>query len=388
MEHEYQYLLNILCAFLWQKEPKTDDRADWMKLLHLAQIHNVSGILGYMSMNYPICPEGALRDQLRKSCLVTMALYSQRAQYAKDLFAIFADNQIRHCPMKGIEVRRLYAVPELRSFSDVDFLIHPEDRPKAHKLMAELGFSVKTDWEPVYSYLKDTEFYEIHTQLVEVDISDKADYLGYFSKAWEHTQEVSPYRYRFSREFHFIYLITHIAKHVLGSGAGIRMYLDIAAFLKKHTDVDWDWIFAQLKQLKLYDFTCTVLSCAEKWFGVRCPAPYTPAPGAVLDSFRVYTLEAGVFGKYQRDTGLATLKKKTGSRISVLMHRAFPKAGDIEARYTYLQDKPYLLPVAWVHRFFKTDVSLSKHAREAKTILTADQAEVTRLQKICTDIGL
>lgn len=389
MDVEYKFLLNILKSFLHKKSPEVVENVDWMNLIHLAQIHNVAGILGYMSMSHPICPDEGVKSMLRKNCLVTMAIYSQRAQLAKDLFAIFADNDIRFCPMKGIEVRRLYPVPELRSFSDVDFLIYPEDRDKAHKLMKELGFEVKNDWEPVYSYLKDTEFYEIHTQLVEVDISEKADYLGYFAKAWEHTKEVSPCRYRFTREFHFVYLITHIAKHVQGSGAGVRMYLDIAAYILRYgTDVDWAWIFRELKNLHLYDFTCSVLSCVESWFDVTCPEPFEHISKTTLDNFQKYTLEAGVFGKYQRETGLASLKKQSGSRLSVLMKRAFPKADQIEARYTYLQDKPYLLPVAWVHRFFKTDISLKDHAKEAKTILTADQTQVQRLKDICKDIGL
>ncbi len=388
MEREYSYLLSLLGAFLKEKAPQKDTEVDWRKLIHLAQIHNVSGILGYMAMNYPICPEKELLDHLRKNCLVTMALYAQRAQFAEDYFAILSGHQIRHCPMKGIMLRQLYPVPELRSFSDVDLLIHPQDRSRSHILMQELGFETKADWEPVYSYRRDTEFYEIHTQLVEVDLSDKADYLGYYSRAWEYVRETAPYSCQFTAEFHFVYLITHIAKHVLGSGAGIRMYLDIAAYILANKNMDWTWTLEELKKLKLFDFTRTVLSSVEAWFGIRCPIELEPVPNEVLEEFRSYTLEAGIFGKFQRETGLATLKKESGSRISVLAKRAFPGAKDIQARYTYLQEKPYLLPVAWVHRFFKTDIRFSRHVQEAKTILTADQEKVHKLQKICADIGL
>lgn len=53
---------------------------------------------------------------------------------------------------------------------------------------------------------------------------------------------------RFTPEFHFLYMLTHIAKHIHGSGAGLRMYLDLAAFIRHHgTGLDWPWIEAQLR---------------------------------------------------------------------------------------------------------------------------------------------
>jgi hypothetical protein len=67
---------------------------------------------------------------------------------------------------------------------------------------------------------------------------------------------------------------------------------------------------------------------------------------------------------------------------------AFPKAQTIQSRYTYLQDKPWLLPVAWVHRLVKTRAGTEAHLETARQILTADRAEVDQHRKLMKDIGL
>ena len=99
-------------------------------------------------------------------------------------------------------------------------------------------------------------------------------------------------------------------------------------------------------------------------------------------------MEAGTFGHHGRDSAVSSLRKQEGSRLAVLGKRLFPDAKSIERRYTYLQSKPWLLPVAWVHRLFKTNVSLKHHAKEVQGILTTDQKEIDRLQAICKEIGL
>lgn len=389
MNQEYQYLLGILRAYILEQEPQQDNRVDWEKLLELAQIHNVTGILGYMTMKYPICPDASMKEQLRRNCLANMSLYAQRGAMAEALFSLLSDNGIDHCLMKGILLRELYPVAELRTFTDVDFLIRKEDRQRCHQLMLTSGFIPKNDWEPVYSYTRGPEFYEIHTQIMEIDLSDKADYRGFFDQAWEHTVQISKHSYQLSREFHLLYLLTHIAKHVQGSGAGIRLYLDIGAFLLKHgANVDWGWVSHELDSLALKRFAATVFSAVESWFGVSCPMGFERTEAQVLDRFMEFTMEAGVFGKYHRDLALSTLKKEEGSRFSVLMHRLFPKAEDVQARYTYLQGRHWLLPVAWVHRFLITGGKFSSHAKQAKTILTAQEAELIRLKELSRDIGL
>lgn len=393
MEAEYTYLLHLLGAYLRKEIPDTADDIDVEALLSLAQIHSVIGIVGYMGQKLPLCRDPQRKAQLRGICLNTIALFARRYALAQVMGQKLEQAGIDHILMKGFVLRDYYPVPELRTFSDIDIVIRRSDRAKTHELMLSLGFAVKEDWEPVYSYFQGDEYYEIHTKIMEIDVSEKADYRGYFANAWAHTLAVSDHSFRFTPEFHFLYMLTHIAKHIHHSGAGIRMYLDVAAFVRHHgATLDWCWIEAQLRELKLYDFASVVLRAVERWFGIESPMACTSVPEEILDNFTEFTLEAGIFGRHNRDDALAQMKHeqqdKPASRARLLMRLAFPKAETIQARYTYLQDRPWLLPVAWVHRLVKTRAATEKHLETARQIIRADAEEVDRLKKLTRDIGL
>ena len=393
MENEYTYLLRLLGAYLREEAPAPAADVDWAKLLELSRIHSVIGIVGFMGRKYPICPDPQFSGGFRSLCMSTISLYSRRHALALEMVRQLEQAGIDHILMKGFVLREDYPVPELRTFTDIDLVIRPEDRQKSHELMLSLGFAVKDDWEPVYSYHRGDEYYEIHTQIMEVDVSEKADYRDYFSQAWDHAHPVSAHSYRFSREFHFLYMLTHIAKHVHQHGAGIRLYLDVAAFIRRHSgNLDWQWIRQELQDLALYNFAGVVLSAVEHWFGIEAPFPFGPVPEETLRDFTEFTLEAGVFGHHHRDGALSKMKHQdqdsSGSRAALLLRQIFPKAETIQARYTYLQDKPWLLPAAWVHRLLKTSADTGKHLDTARQIITADRSEVDRLRKLTKDIGL
>ena len=390
MTREKLFLLDVLKAFVHNEKLNFDVELDWAELMRLSTIHSVTGIFGYMAMSNPCERIEPMLPQLKTQCLGTIALFAQRTEKAKQLLDKLSEADIDIMRFKGYVLRDYYPVPELRTFGDVDVLIKPQDRETCHQLMLEQGFSVKTDWEPVYSYYKNADLYELHTELMEVDVSDKADYKGYFRNVWEHAMKTGEHTYEPIPEFHFIYLLTHIAKHINGAGAGIRMYLDLAFFIKHFGDgVDWSYVEAELESIKLRDFANFALTVTEKCLGIASPIELKSIENEVFEDFMEYTMDGGVFGHVGRDHALVTLKKSDDtSRMATVMRRLFPKADTIERRYTYLQGNHWLLPAAWVHRFFKTSGSLAEHANEAKSIMQTDDEEVRKLKKIYKEIGL
>ena len=393
MDQESEYLLRVLKGFLHNENPGPFS-SQWMKLIQLANIHSVGGILGYMVMNYPDESNASVAKLMRGQCLRSVEVFAQRAEKMRLLIEKLDEQGIDHLLFKGYILKDYYPVPELRSYGDVDFLIRREDRQKCDELMMALGFTRKTDWEPVFSYIRGNEYYEIHTDVMEVDVSDKADYKGYFSHTWERAILAENHTYVLSPEDHLIYLLTHIAKHLSGSGAGIRMYLDIAVFLKHFAGrLDWDYLQAEFEKLCFTDFVNMVLSLVEHAFGIDSPIPLKPVDEQVLDDFLEFTMAGGTFGHHGRDAGMISLKSQdrkgeSVSRSATLLHRLFPPAKNLEKRYTYLQDKPWLLPVAWVDRVIRTRSSLGKHAEEAKSIMSTDEEKVLRFRRIYDEIGL
>ena len=298
------------------------------------------------------------------------------------------------CRVKGYVVREYYTIPELRTFGDVDFLIRPEDRKRCDALMKQWGFEPKEDWEPVFSYLRGAEFYEIHTHVLETDISERADYREYFSHIWEHAVPQSAHTFVLKPEYHLLYLLTHIAKHIHGAGAGVRMYLDIAFFLKRFGDsLDWAWFCNELEKLNFYDFTNMVFTFVKREFGVESPIPLRVVEEQTYQDFLDFTMVGGTFGKFGRDSAVIQLKNQDigethVSKGKTLLRRVFPSASTIQRRYTYLQKYPWLLPAAWVHRVFKNKDILDQRVQEMQNIVTADTEEVLKYKRIYREIGL
>ena len=185
----------------------------------------------------------------------------------------------------------------------------------------------------------------------------------------------------------------HIAKHVYGSGAGIRMYLDIAFYLRAYRDkIDWEHFQQEIHTLKIDRFVNTVFTAVERWFEIESPIPLESVDNSFMDEFLTFTLNGGIFGHNSKAAKLSEVRKnsKGGSvkRADTLLKRAFPSANTIKARYTYLDGKPWLLTVAWVHRFFKKKGTAAKYQEESKEILTTKKDDVQSLVEFYKEIGI
>ena len=384
----------VASRFTIEGEKPDSLHGDWKELIRLADIHSVMGILGYMVISYPDRFDAKIVEFMRVQCLQTIAIFSRRSENMKQLIRQLNESGIDHLLFKGYMVKDYYPVPELRTFGDIDFLIRLEDRQKSDDLMIQRGFGRKTDWEPVYSYSKNTEYYEIHTDVMEVDVSDKADYKGYFRHIWEHAHLTEGHTWELAPEYHFLYLLAHIAKHISGSGAGIRMYMDIAAFIMYFgNELDWDYIQRELEILCFKDFANMVLTVVRECFGVESPISLHQIEDQVFEDFMEFTMAAGTFGYVGRDPGVIQLKKQdpsvqSVSRVQTLWARLFAPASELEKRYTYLRGRHWLLPAAWIHRLLRTRGKWRYHAKEAKSIMNADADKVLKLKRIYKEIGL
>lgn len=398
MKKEYIDYISILRSFVQGKVPVKLSESNSAEILRIADINSTLGIISYMYMKNSGLIDEKMRLKFRKYCLSELTLYARRAEQMKVLVRQLSQKEITCILFKGFILRSYYSVPELRTFGDIDFVIKKEDRLRCHELMLELGYECKIDWEPVYSYTKGTEYYEIHTEVMEVDVSDKADYITYYSRIWDYvtpSSEISLHNVlEFVPEFHFIYLLTHIAKHINSSGAGIRMYLDIAFFVKKFGEsIDWKWVKKELKKLCFEEFANITLLAVEQWFGIKSPIKLESIDVQVMEDFLEFTLEGGVFGKVGRDRSVIFLKQQdrneeSVSKFKTLLYHAFPPASILENRYTYLQKRHWLIPIAWGHRLYDSRNEWKRFSDHTKKIIKADNDEILRLKRMYKKIGL
>ena len=381
-------LTDLLRAFALGEKPAAADPA---ALIPAAQMQNLLPVLAYMNKKHRLFSDENTNAVLNRQLRQTIFLHNQRYSAFEELSKTLSENGIDHLPVKGWYLRHLYEVPELRTFGDIDVLIRRKDRQRVHALMVSMGFSVQTDWEPTYTYRRGAEFYELHTNLMDASLDGRSDLPAYFADAWDHAQVVSGRCFAPEPEFHFLFPLCHLAKHLYAGGAGLRMYLDAALFLQKHgRELDPGVIRREMAALKLPEFLDTVLTCCESWFGVTAPWDFSRSEAA--DELLTYTLDADLFGKL-RDNSVVQMRNRretaaSGGKVSAVKRILFPPYEALVKRYTYIEGKKWLIPAALLHRAAVNLKNLPARSKTIRTIAGTDRATVNAYDDFMNRIGL
>lgn len=381
----------LLHSFVQDTPPEPDGLWNIPHLWRTATEQNLLPVLAYENKRWKLFDDPNVCRQLDGLLYGTVAANLNRCVDFETLSAGFTAHGIAHMPVKGYYLRKLYPTPELRTFGDIDLLIHPEDRQKVHELMLSLSYTVKQDWEPTYSYIKDAEYYEIHTNLMDGNLDGRTDLQAYFDAAWAHAEPDDGLRFRPEDDFHFIYTVCHLAKHLYGGGAGLRMYLDVALYIKHKDDsLHWQAIAEEFTALHLEGFFHTVMNACRVWFGTKTICPLPEPDTEALDRLLSYTLDSDLFG-HSRDHAVIELrneKDKAPSRSRVLRKMLFPPAAEIESRYTFLRNRHWLLPLAWFVRLFANLRLIPSRICQMKQVTKTDKASVETYDGFMRRIGL
>ena len=101
MNDAEQYLLRVLRGFVQGEDPGPF-AGDWQQLYTLSVMHSVTGILGHSVMSFPHADSAPVAQMMRRQCLQTMALFSQRGEAMARLSQTFAAEGIGIAPLREI----------------------------------------------------------------------------------------------------------------------------------------------------------------------------------------------------------------------------------------------------------------------------------------------
>ena len=176
MDTQAQFI-KIMRSFVADEPPALDGGSvaagDAAELIRCAARQNLLPVLAYVNKKWKLFSDASVTAQLDNILYGAIAGNLNRCVDFEALSDIFTEHGIAHMPVKGYYLRGLYPLAELRAFGDIDILIRPSDRQKVHRLMLSLGYTVGHDWEPTYSYRKGSEYYEIHTNLMDGDLDGR-----------------------------------------------------------------------------------------------------------------------------------------------------------------------------------------------------------------------
>lgn len=362
MQKEIYFLIEILKLFIHQEKISSLSDISLENLFEISEKHNVTGIVFYM-----IAPlledqkQTPIYQRFRERNIITVynsamkekevALFTEQLEQAHITYAFF----------KGLEIRALYPVPDLRTMGDADILVHEEDMKAVAEILNNLGYDKSDGGSNVWTFNNGIMSYEIHSRLVAQSYWNDVDYETYFTGIFDKLIPAEKgYRRYFSLEDHFIFLCFHLAKHLDSSGAGIRMFMDIALYLMKYqNDMNWEYIWEECADIKLERFVQIVISVCSDWFDVDISFKTKEIEQTTLDQLKEYVMSGGVFG-FERDESFRRLRKgmkdnDSGSSLLIKMRAlwkiTFPNRKHMAYFLPEVLHHPMLLPIAWCKRW-------------------------------------
>lgn len=351
-----------------------------------ADKHGITAIVYYGAYNCKIdASTDVMKNNLLKVYRQVMTCTKQDADI-QQVLDTFENNGIKHLPLKGINLRKLYPKPEMRRMGDADILIDIEQYDSIRPLMINLGYSEKEEKDHELPWISKAGYIELHRRLVP---STSKDYYRYFKDCWRFAKlkEGKKYEYQMSLEDEFIFVFTHFAKHYRSAGIGIRHFIDLWVLKLKYTNLDIDYIRTELNKLGLLEFydniVKTIAACFEN---------------APLDEKSDYITQV-IFGSSEYGnisafiTSKALKEKKSGkSESSIKLNRItkalFPNYSMMCEIYPFLAKVPILLPLMWVVHFFRRFFEKNKLKKFLKAFRRYSHKNVSDHEKALLYVGL
>ena len=386
---EKNIVLEILSAFIHNRKPYLGCDMQEGKVFYIFYFQNILPVLAYMDKKWDIIRNEKIKQKLADCYYQTVAENFKKVAMFESISQKLSENNIPHMPVKGWYLRTLYAVPELRTFGDIDILIRKQDRKKADEIFIQNGYSVKENWEPTYSYYNASSRCEVHTELMDSDLGKGEQVITFFSDALKTAERESGERLSLQKDIHLIYLVCHLAKHLYKGGAGIRMYMDIALFIRANrNDLNFDKINQNFKELHLDKFYKTVITACCEWFQIDQPFETNSINSDSTELLMEYTFSADLFGKTRDKSVISIRNNENNSKADVLKDALFPEAQKLEERYSFIKGRKYLLPVAWVARGFVNLKQVPKKLKYIKRVSDTDMNQVSEYDDFISGIGL
>ena len=386
MTAEQSYFITLLRDHVHQRPSAMPEApVDWDTIARYAAEQDLSGIIYYQTREFAQdrtgssrgrepAPSGSFPEKAArklKEGFFSNAYLSVNYDYEFEKIAkLFDYKKIEYLPFKGAVLRNYYPHPELRTMGDRDILIRHEDREKSDRIMLSLGYKRYVDNHVVWTYYKEMLMFEIHDVMFYEDLPNQIDYQGYFSRIWDSARRSSDERRDFERipdpDMHFLYLTAHTAKHITNKGMGFRPFIDMAFFAGNDRDgdssPDWDRIKAELNKLQLYEFSKTCFSLCEYWFDIEMPFHLERPDRRFMEEATGKIFRDGLFGlDNSENSASASAKKIRRSKNSyglaaagIMISKLFPSYRDMQLVpwYSWVDGKPWLLPAAWIYRWF------------------------------------
>ena len=332
------------CAINGRK-PKQEriDNLDLPKLFEVCQKHILTACVAYALESAGV-KDNDFTQAKEKAVRKNILLDVERGNILRKLEA----EKIWYMPLKGSLLHNWYPRLGMRQMADNDILVDGKKMVEVRDIFLDAGYNCECFGQGNHDeYFKEPVMnFEMHSDLFSS--THIGDLYIYFKDVKERLipDENSEYGYHFSNEDFYIYMMAHEYKHFTGCGTGVRSLVDAYIFLSKYnSDLDWEYINAELNKLGIEKFERNNRELAMKVFSLK---PLTLEDKKLLD----YYVMSGTYGNTSNVVKNGVKYRGNGSRFRYLMYRFFPPINFLEASVPWAQKSKLLIPVAYMYRFF------------------------------------
>lgn len=350
------------------------------KLMALAQMHDITSIVGSALLDQNLVSVPELYMQIQKKICKEAALHEKLNYDLQWLRSVLTEGKIPFIPLKGAVVREYYSEPWLRSSCDIDILIRKEMLDETISYLVDKGCRIYCDEKQhdVSLITPGNVHLELHYRLPEsVDTVDNV-----LDRVWEHSCLAADqeYEYRQSGAFLLFHLLAHMALHLMIGGCGIRSFVDIWLL---HDRLEYDReLFGKLCcEAKLDRFYDNVLQLIDVWFNGK---EHT----AITKQLESVVISGGTFGSL--DNQILIDQAQSGGKGKRLLKRIFMPYEGLNTQYPILISHRWLTPVFQVVRWFRifTGGRLRRAIREYKTSRSHSAEQVNDTKSFLKNVGL
>lgn len=282
----------------------------------------------------------------------------------KKIFDAMDKAGIRHLPLKGILLKHYYPEPEIREMSDNDILCDSDRMEDVRSIMTGLGFDCAMFGKYIHDkYTKAPLNFEMHRALfVPYDVPQIA---AYYQSIWDRAiRDGEGSGYHLTDEDFYLYNLSHMYKHYIKSGTGLRSLADMYAYLRAMGDrLDRAYLDAELEKLGLTEFEQKTRSLAQKAFG----------GGELTDDGMeelAYFIDSGCYG-FQMNAVMNRLDRDggRGAKLRYVRKRLFPDRIYLKSFYPTVYRHRVLYPFLVMYRPVKGLIKKRRRLRREMTFL-------------------
>ena len=325
--------------------------------LNLAKHHSLKALLYAMLHECRVNVEDEYLKKLEEYYLLCLRKAVIFDKERKEICEYLASNKIDYLPLKGIILKDYYLDPYTREFADNDILFDQSKDKLVREFFVKKEYTVESFKKSNHDvYIKKPFFnFEMHRTLFG-ETDDSRRFISYFKDYLSKAHLKGNYEHELTNEDFYIYFTAHTYKHFHISGCGIRTLVDYYLFLKKNTDLDFNYINQELEKLDLLDFSNQIKALSIKLFDDE---PINEEEMEML----LFIASSGTYGTLAHSVAKGVKEK---GKFGYFMFRIFPPYKSYKSTYPWAYYCPILIPIAWLCRFFRI---LFKNRKKAQTEL-------------------